>query len=323
MLARARRSCRASDDGWGFEVKWDGIRALAFIDGGRVRAREPQRPRRHARSTRSCASSAARSARAAADPRRRDRRASTSRAARASSASRRRMHLASDSAVRRRMQDIPVAYMIFDLLYLDGHSTMPLPYEERRELLEAARARRGRLAHARLPRAATAAALLEASKRAGPRGRRRQAARLPLRAGQAHRRLAEDQERRTRQDVVIGGWLPGEGGRSRQRSARSRSATTMDEATLQLRRQRRHRLHRADARARAARARAAARDTRPFERPPAAEGHDLRRAEARRRGRVPRLDATRHPATRPRSRACGTTRTAGCAMSRGRVQLRR
>ena len=47
-----------------------------------------------------------------------------------------RMHLASDSAVRRRMRDIPVTYVIFDLLYLDGHSTMPLAYEERRELLE-------------------------------------------------------------------------------------------------------------------------------------------------------------------------------------------
>ena len=47
-----------------------------------------------------------------------------------------RMHLASDSAVRRRMKDVPVTYVIFDLLYLDGHSTMPLAYEDRRDLLE-------------------------------------------------------------------------------------------------------------------------------------------------------------------------------------------
>ena len=47
-----------------------------------------------------------------------------------------RMHLASDSAVRRRMRDIPATYVIFDLLYLDGHSTIALSYEERRELLE-------------------------------------------------------------------------------------------------------------------------------------------------------------------------------------------
>ena len=47
-----------------------------------------------------------------------------------------RMHLASDSAVRRRLRDIPVTYVIFDLLYLDGHSTMSLSYEQRRELLD-------------------------------------------------------------------------------------------------------------------------------------------------------------------------------------------
>ena len=46
------------------------------------------------------------------------------------------MHLASDSAVRRRMKDIPVTYVAFDLLWLDGHSTFALPYEERRTLLE-------------------------------------------------------------------------------------------------------------------------------------------------------------------------------------------
>src|SRR2546422_956273 len=47
-----------------------------------------------------------------------------------------RMHLESESAVRRRMTDTPVVYMIFDLPYLDGHSTMALAYTERRALLE-------------------------------------------------------------------------------------------------------------------------------------------------------------------------------------------
>ena len=47
-----------------------------------------------------------------------------------------RMHLASDSAVGGGCATCPVTYVIFDLLYLDGHSTLPLTYEERRELLE-------------------------------------------------------------------------------------------------------------------------------------------------------------------------------------------
>ena len=49
---------------------------------------------------------------------------STSRAGPASSGCSQRMHLASESAVRRRMRDLPVTYVIFDLLYLDGHYTL-------------------------------------------------------------------------------------------------------------------------------------------------------------------------------------------------------
>ena len=48
----------------------------------------------------------------------------------------RRMHVTSPSAVRRLAESTPVVYAIFDLLYLDGHSLMALPYEQRRERLE-------------------------------------------------------------------------------------------------------------------------------------------------------------------------------------------
>ena len=47
-----------------------------------------------------------------------------------------RMHLASDSQVRRRMREVPVVYVAFDLLWLEGHSTLELPYRDRRRLLE-------------------------------------------------------------------------------------------------------------------------------------------------------------------------------------------
>jgi bifunctional non-homologous end joining protein LigD len=42
----------------------------------------------------------------------------------------------SDSALRRVARDHPVAVMLFDVLYLDGHSTMSLPYRDRRARLE-------------------------------------------------------------------------------------------------------------------------------------------------------------------------------------------
>src|SRR5438477_894337 len=47
-----------------------------------------------------------------------------------------RMHVAAATEVRRRMAEVPVAYLVFDVLYLDGRSVMRLPYTERRPLLE-------------------------------------------------------------------------------------------------------------------------------------------------------------------------------------------
>ena len=47
-----------------------------------------------------------------------------------------RMHVAAATEVQRRMQETPVAILVFDVLYLDGRSTMALTYPERRSLLE-------------------------------------------------------------------------------------------------------------------------------------------------------------------------------------------
>ena len=53
--------------------------------------------------------------------------------------------------MRRIASSEPVVYMIFDLLWLDGHSLLELPYEERRQLL-AKLGLGGPLAGARPPR---------------------------------------------------------------------------------------------------------------------------------------------------------------------------
>jgi bifunctional non-homologous end joining protein LigD len=47
-----------------------------------------------------------------------------------------RSGLETDAARRRAVRDHPVAVMLFDLLYLDGHMTTALPYNERRARLE-------------------------------------------------------------------------------------------------------------------------------------------------------------------------------------------
>lgn len=46
-----------------------------------------------------------------------------------------RIH-ANPHAALRLAQQMPVMYILFDVLYLDGHSTLSLPYQRRREMLE-------------------------------------------------------------------------------------------------------------------------------------------------------------------------------------------
>jgi bifunctional non-homologous end joining protein LigD len=48
----------------------------------------------------------------------------------------RRMHLSSESQIQRMAKSVPATFVAFDLLYLDGHSLLDVPYEERRERLE-------------------------------------------------------------------------------------------------------------------------------------------------------------------------------------------
>ena len=92
----------------------------------------------------------------------------------------RRMHLTSEGMVRRLSQSEPVVYMIFDLLWLDGHSLMELTYDERRERLAELELSGPDLAGARAPRRqrCRAAGGLQGAGPGRPGG---QAPRLPLR----------------------------------------------------------------------------------------------------------------------------------------------
>jgi bifunctional non-homologous end joining protein LigD len=123
-----------------------------------------------------------------------------------------RMHLASDSAVRRRMRDIPATYVIFDLLYLDGHSTLRLPYEERREALEELDLN-GPAWRTPAYHPGEGRALLAATKDLGIEGIVAKKLDCPYTPGARASHWIKVKNVHT-QDVVIGGWTPGEGGRS-------------------------------------------------------------------------------------------------------------
>ena len=97
-------------------------------------------------------------------------------------------------------------YMLFDVLYLEGHSMMDRPYEERREALESMELEGPTWQTPRYHRG-EGAALLEASARPGPGGRGGEAARQPLRARAALVGVDQGQEQAA-PELVIGGWLP-------------------------------------------------------------------------------------------------------------------
>ena len=131
-----------------------------------------------------------------------------------------RMHLASDSAVKRRMRDMPVTYVIFDLLCLDGHRTLPLTYEDRRSLLDELELE-GPAWRTPAYHRGEGAALLEATERLGIEGVVAKRLDSPYEPGRRSSGWIKVKNVAT-QDVVIGGWTPGAGGARRDAWARWR-----------------------------------------------------------------------------------------------------
>ncbi len=134
MLARTG-GLPQEDGGWAYEIKWDGVRAIAYSRPGELRLesrnlndigdRYPELDRlNRALSSHSAVLDGEVVAFGA------DGRPSFEALAR-------RMHTPTRAQARRQMKSTPVTYMIFDLLWLDGHSLMELPYSERRARLEA------------------------------------------------------------------------------------------------------------------------------------------------------------------------------------------
>lgn len=209
MLARSG-DLPADEEAWAFEVKWDGIRTLLFCDHGHIELLgrngtdfTPRYPevRELAR--------ALGARRLILD----GEIVAFDEAGRPSfERLQSRMHLASDSAVRRRMRDIPATYVAFDLLYLDGRSTMALTYEQRREVLEALELE-GPAWRVPAYHPGDGRSLLAATNELGIEGivaKRLSSRYEPGRRSSGWIKVKNICE----QDVVIGGWAPGEGRRS-------------------------------------------------------------------------------------------------------------
>jgi bifunctional non-homologous end joining protein LigD len=110
------------------------------------------------------------------------------------------------------MADTPVTYLIFDLLYLDGRSFVDLPYAERRERLEAL-SLEGPSWQTPSHHRGEGKALLHLTRERGLEGlvaKRLDSRYLPGRRSRAWLKVKNVRS----QELVIGGWLPGQGSRA-------------------------------------------------------------------------------------------------------------
>jgi bifunctional non-homologous end joining protein LigD len=197
---------------YGFEVKWDGIRSIVYISGGRVRfeartgrdvtTRYPEL--RDLGRAMGATPAVLDGEIVALDP-------ATGRPS--FERMQRRMHVESESAIRRLRKEVPVVYTIFDLLWLDGHSTMSLPYEERRRLLESLELR-GPSWHTPAYHPGEGSALLGATRSQGLEGVVAKRLDSIYEPGVRSRCWLKVKNHLS-QDFVIGGYLPGEGSRAR------------------------------------------------------------------------------------------------------------
>ena len=123
-----------------------------------------------------------------------------------------RMHIGAAGEVRRRMAETPVAYLVFDVLYLDGESTTRLPYTERRALLEALPIS-GPSVQVPPTTFGNGAAVRDASRDNGLEGVMAKRLDSVYEPGKRSRAWLKVKNHRG-QEFVIGGWSTGEGRRA-------------------------------------------------------------------------------------------------------------
>ncbi len=211
MLARAGALPR-DDRQWAYEIKWDGVRAIAYSEPGRLRFES-----RNRNDLTASYPELARLGRALGSHRAvldgeivafdADGRPSIA-------TLQSRMHVSSPARAKRLAQSAPVTYVIFDLLWLDGHSLMERSYvERRRSLAELALA--GERWQTPDHIVGQGKATLEASNQARLEGSI--AKRLDSRY-EPGRRTGDWIKLKNvrREQFVIGGWMPGAGRRTKQ-----------------------------------------------------------------------------------------------------------
>jgi bifunctional non-homologous end joining protein LigD len=207
MFAVSAEHVPHDDDRYAFEMKWDGMRALLAIDGGSMSVTTRQGNDATARfpelhplaETLGSIDAILDGEIVLLDEQGRP----------SFELLQPRMHVSSASVARRLAGEHPVVLMIFDVLWLDGHSTMELPYTDRRALLDQL-ALAGPTWQTPPTSFGGGAAVLATATELGLEGvvaKRLDSTYLAGRRSDAWRKVKPARG----QELVVGGWLPGAG----------------------------------------------------------------------------------------------------------------
>jgi bifunctional non-homologous end joining protein LigD len=214
MLARLSTLPR-DDAKWAVEVKWDGIRAIAYCRPGRVELQtrnlndvsvqypEVRRISRALGSHEAVLDGELVAFDESGKP--------------SFERLQQRIHNTDPNVVKRRMKSHPVVYVVFDLLYLDGQDLTCEPYSRRRALLEGLELS-GESWQTPGHSVGHAKELLAASREQGLEGvmlKRLDSIYCPGKRTGTWLKVKNT----SRQEMVVGGWTPGEGRRRNQLGA--------------------------------------------------------------------------------------------------------
>lgn len=199
----------ADDDAWAFEIKWDGVRTVAYAEPGRLRlisrtGRDVTRQypeigplSRQLGSRRVVLDGEI----IAFD----DGRPSFERL-------QSRINVTADTDIRRLQRKVPVVYVIFDVLYVDGRSLMTSSYEQRRIELDSLQLS-GPNWNVPDYQRGDGQVLLDATRSQRLEGVVAKRLSSIYNPGRRSRQWLKIKNV-NRQEVVIGGWIPGQGQRS-------------------------------------------------------------------------------------------------------------
>jgi bifunctional non-homologous end joining protein LigD len=200
----------ANDEGWAYEIKWDGMRAISYIENGTFRMQSSTLAEITLRFPELKHFGAALAPHAAVLDGEIVRFNDDGRPS--FGALQHRMHIASPREAAERAATTPVCYLLFDVIHLDGTDTTDLPYSDRRRVLEQL-VPEGE--HWQLPpsHVGDGLALYDAAAAQGLEGLMAKRLDSHYEAGRRSQSWRKIKIRRE-QEFVVGGWHPGQEGRA-------------------------------------------------------------------------------------------------------------